>query len=117
MRQPRRFKTKIMADYNNNSRLRCFAEALAALEVVRRHDKLRMTELNSHKFELTSKLAIVQNERDESIAEMDRLNIIIQEGDRPNRLEEGAIGAALIKKYCSYRTYLKKVPRVFFENK
>jgi hypothetical protein len=36
-------KTKIMADYNN-SRLRCLAEALAALEVVCRHDdKLRMT--------------------------------------------------------------------------
>jgi hypothetical protein len=35
-------KTKIMADYNN-SHLRCLAEALAALEVVCRHVKLRMT--------------------------------------------------------------------------
>ena len=86
-----------MADYNNNSCLRLLAEkcllALAALELVHRHDDLRMTELNSHVLELTSELAIVRNERDESHAEMDRLNIIIHGRDRlSNRLEEGAVG-------------------------
>ena len=86
-----------MADYNNNSRLRCLAEkrllALAALELVRRHIDLCMTELNSRVLGLTSELAIVQNERDESRAEMDRLNIIIRGRDRlSNRLEEGAVG-------------------------
>ena len=48
-----------MADDNDNHLL-----ALAALEVVRRHDDLRMIELNYHIHELTSELAIVRNERD-----------------------------------------------------
>ena len=61
-----------MADYNNHSDL--LAEkrllALAALEVVRSHDELRMKKLNSHVLDLTSKLASVQTERDEKRAEM-----------------------------------------------
>jgi len=84
-----------MADYNNNSRRPLLAEkrllALAALEVVRRHDVLRMTELNSHVLELTSELAIVRNERDESRAEMDRRGII-HGSDRLSNRPEGAVG-------------------------
>ena len=45
------FYTIIMADDNDNHLL-----ALAALEVVRRHDDLRMIELNYHIHELTSEL-------------------------------------------------------------
>jgi hypothetical protein len=85
-----------MADYNNNSRRPLLAEkrllALAALEVVRRHDVLRMTELNSHVLELTSELAIVRNERNESRAEMDRRRIIIHGSDRLSNRPEGAVG-------------------------
>ena len=87
-----------MADYNNNYRLPLLAEkcllALAALEVVRRHDALRMTELNSHVLELTSQLTIVRNERDESHAAMDRLRIIIHGSDRLSNRPgpEGAVG-------------------------
>jgi hypothetical protein len=89
-----------MADYNNNSRFCCLAEkrllALAALEVVRRHIDLCMTELNSRVLGLTSELAIVRNERDES-----RLNIIKQERDRlSNRLEEGAVGVQVSAHFC-----------------
>jgi len=60
-----------MADDNDNRLL-----ALAALELVRRHDNLRLIELNSHIHDLTLELAIVRNERDQSRAEMVRLNII-----------------------------------------
>ena len=87
-----------MADYNNNSCLPLLVEkrllALAALEVVCRHDVLRMTELNSHILELTSELAIVRNERDESPTEMDRLRIIIHGRDRLSNHPgpEGAVG-------------------------
>jgi hypothetical protein len=65
------FFTNIMADDNDNRLL-----ALAALELVRRHDDLRLIELNSHIHDLTLELAIVRNERDQSRAEMVRLNII-----------------------------------------
>ena len=74
-----------MADYNNHSHL--LAEkrllALAALEVVRHHDYLRMTKLNSHVLDLTSELASVQNERDENRAEMVRRGYIQLENIRP----------------------------------
>ena len=96
-----------MADYNNNSRLPLLVEkrllALAALEVVRRHDVLRMTELNSHVLELTSELAIVRNERDESRAEMDRLCIIIHGRDRLSNRPgpEGAVGVQGAKIWLS----------------
>ena len=74
-----------MADYNNHSHL--LAEkrllALAALEVVRNHDDLRMTKLNSHVLNLTSELASVQNERDENRAEMVRRGYIQLENIRP----------------------------------
>ena len=62
------FFTNIMADDNDNRLL-----ALAALELVRRHDDLRLIELNSHIHDLTLELAIVRNERDQSRAEMVRL--------------------------------------------
>jgi hypothetical protein len=65
------FFSNIMADDNDNRLL-----ALAALELVRRHDDLRLIELNSHIHDLTLELAIVRNERDQSRAEMVRLNII-----------------------------------------
>ena len=65
------FFTNIMADDNDNRLL-----ALAALELVCRHDDLRLIELNSHIHDLTLELAIVRNERDQSRAEMVRLNII-----------------------------------------
>lgn len=85
-----------MADSNNDSRRPLLAEkrllALAALEVVRRHDDLLMTELNSHVLELTSELAIVRNERNESRAEMDRRRIIIHGSDRLSNRPEGAVG-------------------------
>jgi len=48
-----------MADDNDNRLL-----ALAAMELVRRHDDLCMIELNSRIHDLTSELAIVHNERD-----------------------------------------------------
>ena len=91
-----------MADYNNHSHL--VAEkrllALAALEVVRRHDDLRMIELNYHIHELTSELAIVRNEREQLRVEMVRLGIIGPDfGMNPrhpiNRypLEEAVVGA------------------------
>ena len=74
-----------MADYNNHSHL--LAEkrllALVALEVVRRHDALRMTKLNHHVLDLTSELASVQNERDENRAEMVRRGHIQLENIRP----------------------------------
>ncbi len=50
------FFTNIMADDNNNRLL-----ALAALDLVRRHDDLRLIELNSHIHDLTLELAIVRN--------------------------------------------------------
>ena len=63
-----------MADYNNHSHLVADKRllALGALDVVRSHDTQRMTDLNSHFLDLTSKLASVQNERDETRAEMVR---------------------------------------------
>lgn len=79
-----------MADYNNHSRL--LAEkrllALAALEVVRRHDVQRMNELKSQVLELTAELDNVRNERDETRAEMVRRGFIqlqnIWSGERTN---------------------------------
>ena len=74
-----------MADPTNHSHL--LAEqrllALAALDVVRSHDTKRMTDLNSHFLDLTSKLASVQNERDETRAEMVRRGILQPENIRP----------------------------------
>ena len=74
-----------MADPNNHSHL--LAEqrplALAALDVVRSHDTQRMTDLNSLFLDLTSKLASVQNERDETRAEMVRRSILQPENIRP----------------------------------
>ena len=74
-----------MADYNNHSHLLAEKRLLAldALEVVRRHDDLRMTKLNSHVLDLTSELASVQNERDENRAEMVRRGYIQLENIRP----------------------------------
>lgn len=74
-----------MADYNNHSHLLAEKRLLAldALEVVRRHDDLRMTKLNSHALDLTSELASVQNERDEIRAEMVRRGILQPENIRP----------------------------------
>ncbi len=60
-----------MADDNDNRLL-----ALAALELVRRHDDLRLIKLNSHIHDLTLELVIVCNERDQSCAEMVRLNLL-----------------------------------------
>ena len=90
-----------MADDNDNRLL-----ALAALEVVRRHDDLRMIELNYHIHELTSELAIVRNERDRYRAEMVRLNLIapnfgmtrygranLHHSIISNRIEEVLVGA------------------------
>ena len=84
-----------MADDNDNRLL-----ALAALEVVRRHDDLRMIELNYHIHELTSELAIVCNEREQLRVEMVRLGIIGPDfGMNPRRpinryrLEEAVVGA------------------------
>ncbi len=65
------FFTNIMTDDNDNRLL-----ALAALELVRCHDDLRLIELNSHIHNLTFELAIVRNERDQSRVEMVRLNFI-----------------------------------------
>ena len=85
-----------MADDNDNNRLL----ALAALEVVRRHDDLRMIELNYHIHELTSELAIVRNEREQLRVEMVRLGIIGPDfGMNPRRpinrypREEAVVGA------------------------
>ncbi len=74
-----------MADYNNHSPLLAKKRllALAALEVVRNHDDLRMTKLNSHVLKLTSELASVQNERDKNRAEMVRRGYIQLENIRP----------------------------------
>ncbi len=95
-----------MADDNNNHLL-----ALAALELVRRHDDLRMIKLNSHIRDVTFELAIVCNERDQSRAEMVRLNVIGPDFGmtrywrvhpyhpiNPNRLEEDVVGAQEGKK-------------------
>jgi hypothetical protein len=65
------FYTNIMADDNDNHLL-----ALAALELVCRHDDLRLIELDSHIHALTFELAIHRNKRDQSHAKMVRLNII-----------------------------------------
>jgi hypothetical protein len=74
-----------MADYNNHSHLLAEKRLLAldALEVVHRHDGLRMTQLNFHVLDLTSELASVQNERDENRAEMVRRGYIQLENIRP----------------------------------
>jgi hypothetical protein len=48
--------TNIMADDNDNRLL-----VLAALELVRRHDNLRLIELDSHIHDLTFELAIHRN--------------------------------------------------------
>ena len=74
-----------MADYNNHSHLLAEKRRLAldALDVVRRHDELRMNSLNSHFLDLTSELASVQNERDENRAEMVRRGYIQLENIRP----------------------------------
>jgi hypothetical protein len=74
-----------MADYNNHSHLLAEKRLLAldALEVVRRHDEIRMTKLNSDVLDLTSELASVQNERDEDRAEMVRRGYIQPENIRP----------------------------------
>ena len=70
------------------------------MEVVRRHDDLRMIELNYHIHELTSELAIVCNEREQLRVEMVRLGIIGPDfGMNPRRpinryrLEEAVVGA------------------------
>jgi hypothetical protein len=63
--------TNIMADDNDNRLI-----ALAALELVRHHDNLRLIELDSNIHNLTFEPAIHCNERDQSRAEMVRLNII-----------------------------------------
>ena len=97
-----------MANHNDNSRL--LAEnhllALAALELVRRHDYVRINELNSYIHALTSELAIVRNERDQYRAEMVRLNLIapnfgmtrygrahLHHPINSNRLKEAVVGA------------------------
>jgi hypothetical protein len=97
-----------MANHNDNSRL--LAEnhllALAALELVRRHDYVRINELNSYIHALTSELAIVRNERDRYRAEMVRLNLIapnfgmtrygrahLHHPINSNRLKEAVVGA------------------------
>ncbi len=74
-----------MADYNNHSHPLADERLLAlyALDVVRRHAELRMTNLNAHFLDLTSELASVQNERDENRAEMVRRGIIQPENIRP----------------------------------
>jgi hypothetical protein len=75
-----------MADYNNHSHLLAEEKrrlAVNALDVVRRHDELHMNSLNSHVLDLTSKLASVQNERDETRAEMVSRGILQPENIRP----------------------------------
>ena len=80
--------------------------ALAALELVRRHDYVRINELNSYIHALTSELAIVRNERDQYRAEMVRLNLIapnfgmtrygranLHHSIISNRIEEAVVGA------------------------
>ena len=80
--------------------------ALAALELVRRHDYVRINELNSYIHALTSELAIVRNERDRYRAEMVRLNLIapnfgmtrygranLHHSIISNRIEEAVVGA------------------------
>ena len=62
---------KIIADDDDNRLL-----AVDALELVRRHNDLRMIKLKMHIHDLTFELANVCNERDQSRAEMVRLNII-----------------------------------------
>jgi len=79
--------------------------ALAALELVRRHDYVRINELNSYIHALTSELAIVCNERDRYCAEM-VLNLIapnfgmtrygranLHHSIISNRIEEAVVGA------------------------
>ena len=74
-----------MAEYNNHSHLLAEKRLLAvdAMEVVRRQDEIRMTELISHVLNLTSELASVQNERDVNRAEMVRRGDIQLENIRP----------------------------------
>ena len=74
--------------------------ALATLELVCRHDYVRINELNSYIHTLTSELAIVCNEREQLRVEMVRLGIIGPDfGMNPrhpiNRypLEEAVVGA------------------------
>ncbi len=90
------FYTKILADDNNNPLL-----ALAALEIVRRHNNLRMIKLETHIHNLTLERANVCNEREQSRAEMVRLNIIgpdfgwvhLHHCINHNRLEEDVVRA------------------------
>jgi hypothetical protein len=82
-----------MADDNNNRLL-----ALAALELVRRHGNLRLIELDFHIHDLTFQLTIHCNERDQSCAEMVRLNIIgpdfgMTRYGRVHPHEEAVVGA------------------------
>jgi hypothetical protein len=80
--------------------------ALAMLELVRRHDYVRINELYSYIHALTSELAIVRNERDRYRAEMVRLNLIAPNFGMTrygranlhhsiifNRIEEAVVGA------------------------
>jgi hypothetical protein len=99
------FNTKIIADDNHNRLL-----ALATLELVRHHNDLRMIKLKTHIHDLTFELANVCNERDQSRAEMVRLNIIGPDFGMTrysrvhphhpinhNRLEEEVVGAQEVK--------------------
>ncbi len=95
------FFTNIMLDDNDNRLL-----DLDALELVRRHGNLRLIKFDSHIHDLTFDLAIHRNERDQSRAEMVRLNIIGPDFGMTrygrvhphhpincNRLEEAVVGA------------------------
>jgi hypothetical protein len=104
------FNTKIIADDDDNRLL-----ALATLELVRRHNVLRMIKLKTHIHDLTFELANVCNEKDQSRAEMVRLNMIGPDFGmtrysrvRPhhpinhNRLKEDVVGAHEVEQLVAH---------------